>query len=154
MINGKSAELRTGQTYQSGVYFVAEGKTFAANSKQIDRKIWDISNTGISLYQPGQRDQRETGHTGKFCGVYCKAATYVDQANKEAVRIQRVIDQQSGLYCAGRIFSQKGSCQKRRNKLRYRLPTTGCGNKNSHRHIISLSRPISRLFSPHKLLLN
>ena len=154
MINGKSTELGISQAYQPGIYFAAKGKTSAADSRAIDAEIWGFSNTGIPLYAVGKRDQRENGGTGKFCGVYRQVATYTDQADKEIIGVQRAIDQQSGPYCAGRIFSKEGSCQKRRNKLRYHLPMIVCGSKSSRRFTISLFRPTSRLFSLNKFLMN
>lgn len=154
MINGKITELGTGQAYQSGVYIAAEGKTFAANSREVDREVWSVSNTGLSLYKPCKRDQREDGYTGKFRGVYCQTTTLADQADQEIIWIKRSDDQQSGPHCAGRIFSQEGSCQKRRNKLRYHLPMIVCGNKSSRRFTISLFQPTDLLFSLNNLLMN
>lgn len=154
MTNGKIAELGVGQTHQSYVYFAAKGQVPAADSRTVDAEIWSVTNPGLSLYPISKGDQREDGDTGKFCSVYCKTATYTDQADKETIRIQRAIDQQSGPYCAGRVFSKEGSCQKRRNKLRYHLPMTGCGSKSSRRFIIFLFRPTGQLFSLSKILMN
>jgi len=154
MTNGKVAELGVSQTHQPGVYYAAEGQTPAADSKSVDAEIWSIANPGLSLYPISQRDQRKNGDTGKFCGVYRQAATHTDQADKEIIGIQRAIDQQSGPYCAGRIFSKEGSCQKRRNKLRYHLPMIVCGSKSSRRSTISFFQPISQLFSLNNLLMN
>ncbi len=154
MANEKIAEPGVGQTYQPYVYFAAKGKTSAADSSAIDAAIWCLSNTGVSLYRAGKSDHRENGDTGKFCSVYRQAATYTDQTDKETLGIQRVIDQQSGPYCAGRIFSKEGSCQKRRNKLRYHLPMIVCGSKSSRRFTISLFQPTSPLFSLNKFLMN
>ena len=146
MTNGKSTEYGVGQTHQPGVYFAAEEQTSAADSSAIDGKIWGLCKSGVPVYPTGQRDQRENGDTGKFCSVYGKTTTYTDQADKEVIGIQRAIDQQSGPYCAGRIFSKKGSWQKRRNNLRYHLPMIVCGSKSSRMFIIFLSRPASLLF--------
>src|SRR5215204_296961 len=154
MTNGKIAKLRVGQTHQLCVYYAAEGQTPAAGGKSDDAEIWSIASPGLSLYPISQRDQQKDGDTGKFCSVYREAATYTDQADKEIIGIQRAIDQQSGPYCAGRIFSKEGSCQKRRNKLRYHLPMTVCGRKSSRRSTISLFQPISQLFSLNNLLMN
>ena len=154
MKNGKITELGASQTHQPCVYIAAEEKPPAADSGAIDAEIWRISDTGVPLYTPGQRDQRENGDTGKFCSVYRQAATYADQADKETVGIQRIIDQQSGPYCAGRIFSKEGSCQRRSDKLRYHLPTIVYGNKSSPRCIISLFQPTSRQFSLNQILMN
>jgi len=154
MTNGKIAQLGVGQTHQSYIYFAAKGQVPAADSRTVDAEIWSVTNPGLPLYPISKGDQREDGDTGKFCSVYCKTATYTDQADKETIRIQRAIDQQSGPYCAGRVFSEEGSCQKRRNKLRYHLPMTGCGSKSSRRFIIFLFRPSGQLFSMSKILMN
>ena len=154
MINGKSTELGAGQTYQWGIYFASKREAATSDCRAVDEEVWSVSDTGISLYTVGKRDQRENGDTGKFCGIYRQAATYTDQADKETIGVQRAIDQQSGPYCAGRIFSKEGSCQKRRNKLRYHLPMIVCGSKSSRRFTISLFRPTSRLFSLNKFLMN
>ena len=108
MINGKSTELGVGQTHQPGVYLVAKQQASAAYSRKADAEVWSIPGTGIPLYTVSPGDQRENGDTGKFCSLYCKAATYTDQPDKEIIRIRRAIDQQSGSYCAGRIFSKEG----------------------------------------------
>jgi hypothetical protein len=147
MTNGKSTELGVGQTHQPGVYHVAKQQASTAYSRKADAEVWSISGTGLPLYTVSPGDQRENGYTGKFCSVYCKAATYTDQADKEIIGIQRAIDQQSGSYCAGRIFSKEGSCPKRSNNLRYHLPMIVCGSKSSLRFIISLFRPANLLFS-------
>lgn len=154
MINGKITELGIGQTDQPGFYFASEGQASIADSRAVDAALWSISNPGLPLYTIGQRDQRKDGDTGKFCRVYRQAATYTDQADKEIIGIERAIDQQSGTYCAGRIFSQKGSCQKRRNKLRYHLPMIVCGSKSSRRFTISLFQPTDLMFSLNNLLMN
>ena len=141
MINGKSTELRIGQTHQPGIYLVAKQQASVAYSRKADAEVWCISGTGLPLYSVGPGDQRENGDTGKFCGIYSKASTYTDQSDKEIIGIQRAIDQQSGSYCAGRIFSKEGSWQKRSNNLRYHLPMIVCGSKSSLRFIIFLFRP-------------
>ena len=154
MTNGKIAELGVGQTDQLCVCFVAKQQASAVYSRKVDAEVWSISGAGIPLYSVGPGDQRKNGDTGKFCGVYRKAATYTDQSDKEIIGIQTAIDQQSGSYCAGRIFSKEGSCQKRRNNLRYHLPMIVCGSKNSLRFIISLFRPANLFFSPNNLQMN
>lgn len=141
MINGKSTELRIGQTYQPGVYLVAKQQDSAAYSRKADAEVWRIAGTGLPLYTVGAGNQRENGDTGKFCGIYSKASTCTDQPDKEIIAIRRAIDQQSGSYCAGRIFSKEGAWQKRSNNLRYHLSMIGCGSKNSLRFIIFLFRP-------------
>ncbi|SHM24252.1 hypothetical protein SAMN05216311_1212 [Chitinophaga sp. CF418] len=154
MINGKIAEFRVGQTHQPGIFFASEEQTSATYSGAVDEEIWSVPNSGISLYSISQRDQREDGHTGEFRSIYGQIATDTDQTNKEAIRIQRFVDQQSGPYCAGRIFSKEGACQRRRDKLRNHLTMIGCGSKSSHRYIISLFRQVGRLFSVNKILMN
>ena len=154
MINGKSAELRVGQTHQPGVYDVAKQQASAPYSRKADSEVWSISGTGLPLYTVSPGDQRENGYTGKFCSVYCKAATYTDQADKEIIGIQRAIDQQSGSYCAGRIFSKEGPCPKRSNNLRYHLPMIVCGSKSSLRFITFLFRPANLFFSLSKHRMN
>lgn len=154
MANEKITELGIGKTDQLYVYDVAKGQTPASNSGKADTDVWGVFHTGLSLYLVGQRDQRKNGDTGKFCGVYGQTATITNQADKTIIGFQRANDQQSGSYCVGRIFSKSGLCQKRRNKLGYHLPMTGCGSKNSHRFIICLYHPMSQLFSPNNVLLN
>ncbi|WP_315819397.1 reverse transcriptase domain-containing protein [Paraflavitalea speifideaquila] len=154
MINGKITEFGISQTHQPGFCSAAKGQTSAADCRAVDAEVWGISNPGLSLYPISQGNQRKDVDTGKFCRVYRQVATYTDQADKEAIGIQRVIDQQGGPYCAGRIFSKVGSCPKRRNKLRYHLPMTGCGSKSSRRYIISSFPPTGQLFSLNKFLLN
>lgn len=154
MTNGKSTEYGVGQTHQPGVYYAAEEQTSAADSVAVDGKIWCLCKSGVPVYPTGKRDQRENGDTGKFCSVYGKTTTYTDQADKEVIGIQRAIDQQSGPYCAGRIFSKEGSCQKRRNNLRYHLLMIVCGSKSSRRFIIFLFRPANLFFSMNNLQMN
>jgi hypothetical protein len=152
MKNGKITELRIGQTYQRGVRFIAKGNASATDRRAVEAEIWCVTDTGLSLYPTGKGDQRKDGHTGEFCSLHRQVTTNADQAHKEAIEIPEALDQQSGPYCAGRIFSKEGSCQKRTNKLRYHLATTGCGSKSSRKFTISLSHPI--LFSLNKLLMN
>lgn len=154
MINGKITECRTGQAGQSGVCFTTEEQSSSPDSRAFNGDVWSIENPGVSLYSAGQREQREAGYSGSFCGIYRQATTRTDQSDKEVCELQRHIDQQSGSYSAGRIFSKEGSCQKRRNKLRYHLPMIVCGSKSSRRFTISLFRPTSRLFSLNKFLMN
>ena len=154
MTNGKIAELRVGQTDQPCVYFVAKQQASAVYSRKVDAEVWSISGAGLSLYSVGPGDQRKNGDTGKFCSVYCKATTYTDQADKEIIGIHKAIDQQSGAYCAGRIFSKEGSCQKRRNNLRYHLLMIVCGSKSSRRFIIFLFRPANLFFPLNNLQMN
>lgn len=87
MINEKSTELRIGQAYQPGICLVAKQQVSAAYSRKADAEVWHISGTGLPLYTVGPGDQRENGDTGKFCGVYSKAATYTNQSDKEIIGI-------------------------------------------------------------------
>src|SRR5699024_3826813 len=100
MENGKITELGIGKTYQSYFYTASEGQATTGDSRAVEAEVCSVSNPGVSLYSISQRDQREDGDTGKFCGVYSQIATYADQADKEVIRIQRAVDQQSGPYCA------------------------------------------------------
>jgi retron-type reverse transcriptase len=152
MKNGKGTEYRVSETYQQCVHDASKRKASTTDCGEVDREVWCLTSAGLSLYPTGQGDQREDAGARKFCGLYCKTTTNADQAGKEAIEIKEVIDQQSGPYRAGRIFSKEGSCPKRRNKLRYHLPMTGCGSKSFLRSIISLSRPM--LFSLNKLQMN
>jgi len=152
MKNGKSTELGTGQTYQRGIFLASKREAATSDCRAIDGQVWCVSDTGISLYSVGQGDQSENDCTGAFCGFYREIATHADTKDKKTLEIKEVIDQQSGPYCVGRVFSKEGSCPKRRNKLRYHLPMTGCGSKNSLRYIISLFQPMP--FSLNSLQMN
>lgn len=138
MINGTVTELRIGQADQPNFYYASKGKASAADSSAVDAAIWCLSNTSLPIYTTGQRYRRKNGHPGKFCGIYGQVTTYPDQTHKAIVRKERAINQQSGAYRAGRIFSQNWSCQKRRNKLKYHQSMIDCGSKSSLRYIISL----------------
>lgn len=153
MKNGKSTECRVSETYQQCVHHASKRKASATYCGELDREVWNLTSAGVSLYPAGKGNQREDAGAGKFCGLYCKTTTDADQACKEAIEIKEVVDQQSGPYCAGRIFSKEGSCQKRTNKLRCLLAMTGCGSRSSRRFIISLFHP-TMLFSLNKLLMN
>jgi hypothetical protein len=150
MINGKITEFRTGQAHQSGVCFITEGETSFSDSRTFNGDVWSITNPGVSLCSASQREQREVGCSGSFCGIYRQATTGTDQSDKEICELQRHIDQQSGLYSAGRIFSKEGSWQKRRNNLKCHIPMTAYGSKSSLRFIVSLSQsaPLSPLNIP------
>ena len=146
MINGKITECRTGQAGQSGVCFTTEEQSSSPDSRAFNGDVWSITNSGISLCSASQREQREAGCSGSFCGIYRQATTGTDQSDKEICELQRHIDQQSGPYSAGRIFSKEGSWQKRRNNLKCHIPMTAYGSKSSLRFIVSLSQ--STLLSP------
>lgn len=140
MINGKITEFGIGQAHQSGVYFTTERETSISDSRTFDADVWSISNPGVSLCSASQREQWKDGCSGNFCCIYSQTTTWSDQSNKEICKIQRAVDQQSGPYCAGRIFGKEGSWKKRINKLRYHIPMIDCGSKNSRRFIVSLSQ--------------
>jgi len=140
MINGKITEFRTGQAHQSGVCFTTEEQSSSSDSSTFNGDVWSIENPGVSLYSAGQREQREAGYSGSFCGIYRQATTRTDQSDKEVCELQRHIDQQSGSYSAGRIFSKEGSWQKRRDNLKCHIPMTAYGSKSSLRCIVSLSQ--------------
>jgi hypothetical protein len=140
MINGKITEFGTGQAHQPGVCFTTERKASFSDSRTFNGDVWSITNPGVSLCSASQREQREDGCSGNFCGIHRQTTTRTDQSNKEICELQRNIDQQSGPYCAGRIFSKEGSWQKRRNNLRCHIPMTAYGSKSSRRFIVSLSQ--------------
>ena len=152
MTNGKSTELRTGQTYQWDICLTSKRKAAAANCRAADGQVWCVTDTGLSLYSAGQGNQRKNGGSGEFRSLYSEAATDADTKDKKTLEIKEAIDQQSGPYRVGGVFSKEGSCPKRRSKLRYHLPMTGCGSKNSLRYIISLFQPMP--FSPNSLQMN
>ena len=154
MVNGKITELGIGQTDQSCLHDAAKGHCSTANRREVDSEVWGIADTGLSLCKPGKSDQRENGDPGKFCSIYRQTTTLTDQAHQEVIRCSGSDDQQSGPYCAGRIFSKAGSCQERRNKLRYPLSMTVCGSRNSLRSTISLYRSTSPLFSLKRIVMN
>jgi hypothetical protein len=148
MVNGKVAELGTSQTHQPGLRFTEQRKATISDSGSFNGGIWCFSDTGVPVYSASQSEQREDSYSGRFCGVYSQTTTQPDQPGKEICRFQRNVDQQSGPYCTGRIPGKEGSWQKRRNKLRYHLPTIVCGSKNSLRYIISLSLSMTLLLPP------
>jgi hypothetical protein len=140
MVNGKVTELGTSQTHQPCLRFTEQREASISDSGAFNGDVQRFSDTGIPVYSASQSEQGEDSYSGRFCGVYSQTATQPDQPGKEICGFQRDVDQQSGPYCTGRILSKEGAWQKRRNKLRYHLPTIVCGSKNSLRYIISLSR--------------
>jgi len=138
MINGKSTEFRTGQADQPGVYPFVEGEARCGDSGSFNREIRNFFNTSLSLCTAGQGEQWESGCSGSFCGIYGETAAKSDQAGKEVCPFPGNVDKQSGLVSAGRVSVKAGSWQKRRDKLKCRFATTGCGSKSSPRFIISL----------------
>lgn len=154
MTDGKIAEFRTGQTYQSGIHFIAQRQRLFSDSGTFSEKVWSVSNTGLPIRPASQREQRENGYSANCCGIYCQTATYTDHPGKEICKIQRSPDQQNGPYCAGRIFSKAESCQKRRNKLKYHIRMIACGSRNSRRFTICLLRPVPQLLQVNIPLMN
>jgi len=146
MIHGKIAELRTGQTYQSGVHFIKQGQRICSGYRAPNGNVWSVSNSGLPVCSASQGEQHENGYSRNLCRLYRQTTTHPDQSDKEICKIPGDVDQQSGPYCAGRIFSKEGSCQKRRNKLRYHIPLIVCGSKSSRRFTISLFQPTPSLF--------
>jgi hypothetical protein len=139
MIDAKITKFGTGQARKPGVCITAERKTSFADSRTFNGDVWSITNPGVSLCSASEREQREDGCSGSFCGVYSQTTTFTDQSDKEVCEVQRSIDQQCGPYCAGRIFSKQGSWQKRRNNLKCHILMTAFGSKSSPRFIASLS---------------
>ena len=140
MVNGKITEHGTSQTHQSGLHFTEQRKAIISGNRVFNGGVRCFSDPGVPVCSASQSKQRPGSYSGSFCGFYSQTATQPDQSGKEICEVQRYIDQQSGPCCLGRILSKEGSWQKRRNKLRYHLPTIVCGSKNSLRSIISLSR--------------
>lgn len=153
MINGTITERRISQAYQPYVYPASKGHYSTTACGEAGAEVWYISDTGLSLCKSGKRDQRENGDSGKFCGVYRQTTTLTDQAHQEVIRYAESDNQQSGPYCAGRIFSKEGSCQKRRDKLRHPLLMTVCGSRSYLRLTISSSRRTNQ-FSLRRIVMN
>jgi hypothetical protein len=154
MVNGKVAELGISQTDQPGLRFIEQRKATISDSGTFNGGIWCFSDTGVPVYSASQSEQWEDSYSGRFCGFYSQTTTQPDQPGKEICRFQRDVDQQSGPYCTGRISGKEGSCQKRRNKLRYHLPMIVCGSKNSLRFIISSFQPATPMFPSNIALMN
>ena len=136
-INEKIAEFRIGRTDQSGICFIERIQT-ARGGEIINKKVWSIPDTGVSLYSIGQGTQRKDDNTGKFGGIYCEITLQFNQSGKRVGRNSGSYHQQIDKTGAGRIFSEAGKWQKRSNNLRYPVFMTGYGSKSSHRPTISL----------------
>ena len=154
MVNGKVTEPGISQAYQSCSCFTEQGTAAIPDSGTFNEVVPYFSNTGLPVYTTGQREQRAGSYSRSFCGFYSQTTTQPDQPGKAICEVQRDVDQQSGLCCAGRIFSKEGSWQKRRNKLRYHLPMIVCGSKNSLRSFISLFQSTARMFPLNIPLMN
>jgi hypothetical protein len=136
-INEKIAEFRIGRTDQPCICFIERIQT-ARGGEIINKKVWSIPDTGISLYSIGQGTQRKDDNTGKFGGIYCEITLQFNQSGKRVGRNSGSYHQQIDKTGAGRIFSEAGKWQKRSNNLRYPVFMTGYGSKSSHRPTISL----------------
>jgi len=155
MTNGKSAELGTSPADQPGVCLVVKGETYARDSRAINREVWSFPDTGLPVYTASQRKRWESSYSGDGCGIYGETAAEPDQSGKEVCPISGDVDQQSGAGSAGRVPVKAGSWQKRRDKLKCRIATTGCGSKSSLRLTISLyQRPTTALSLPSGVMLN
>ena len=140
MVNGKSTEFGTGQADQSGVCSVVKGEAYCRDSGVFDSQIRGISNTSLPLCTAGQGEQWESGDSGSFCGIYRETTAKSDQTGKEVCPFSGDVDQQGGPGSAGRVSVNGGSWQKRRDKLKCRIASTGYGSKSSLRFTICLSR--------------
>ena len=154
MINEKITEFGVGRTDQSGLRLIGTGETAFRHCRAINGNVWCISDTGLSLCSAGQREQREDRHSGNLCGFYSKTVTQSDWSGKEVCYFTENHDQQSSQGGTGRVFSKDAPWPKRRDKLRYPIPMTACGSKNSHRFTISLSRSSQVSFPPQILSIN
>ena len=155
MTNGKGAELGTSPADQPGVCLVVKGETYARDSRAINREVWSFPDTGLPVYTASQRKRWESSYSGDGCGIYGETAAEPDQSGKEVCPISGDVDQQSGAGSAGRVPVKAGSWQKRRDKLKCRIATTGCGSKSSLRLTISLyQRPTTALSLPSGVMLN
>ena len=160
MINGKNTEFGAGQADQSGVCSVVKGETYFGDSRVFDREIRSFSNTSISLCTASQREQRESGYSGGFCGVYCQTASEPDQTGKKVCTFSRDVDQQVGPGSAGRVSVKAGSsymnasivkpCECDRNKC-HRIAVCGKTASTVRRREAGASVPVSTLRSVSRL---
>lgn len=145
MINGKITEHGAGKTYQSGVCFTEQRQISISGGRASDKKVWGVSNPGVSLCSASQRDERKNGYTRSLRGVYCKNTFQSDRQDKKVCEVQRDLHQQSSQISAGRFFSQERSWPKNRGKLKYHFPTIVCGSKSFLRCIVFCCRPIFKI---------
>lgn len=138
-INEKIAEFGISRTDQPGLCFIERIQT-AGGSGIINKKVWSVPDTGVSLYSIGQGTDRKDDHTGKFGGIYCEITLRLNQPGKGVGRSSGSYHQQSDKAGAGRIFGEAGRWQKRSDNLRYPVSMTGYGSKSSHRPTISSFR--------------
>lgn len=146
MRDGKITELGAGQTHQPGFHSIEQRKRISPHSRTLDEEVWSVLHTGLPLCSASQTQQGEGCYSRNCCGLYRQTTTHSDKTGKEICKIARASDQQCGPYCAGRIFSKQGSCQKRTNKLRCHTCMIACGSKNSRRFTTCLFQSIAQLF--------
>jgi len=149
---GKITELGIGKTYQSGLCFTEERNSTFTSYNSFDGQVWSFQNTGIQIYSAGQRKQRESSYSGKFCGVYRQTPSQSYQESEEVGEFPGNVHQQSGQGSIGRVFIKEKLCPKKRGKLKCHSPTTVCGSKNSLRFTICLPQQM-KLLSPVKIQL-
>ncbi len=139
MIDGKIKEFRICKAYQRGFYIIRQRDDSRSNSKQFSREVWYIKDSGLPLFATGKETSAKASCSGKFCCLYNQVTPQPDRKGKNFCRYKGNDNEQSGQGGAGGFFSNKGSCPKKRGKLRYHSPMTGCGSKSSHRFTIFLS---------------
>lgn len=155
MINGKSTELGTCPADQPGLCLVVKGETYARDSRAINREVRSFCDTGLPVYPASQRKRWEGSYSGDGRCIYGETAAEPDQSGKEVCPISGDVDQQSSTGSAGRVPVKAGSWQKRRDKLKCRIATTGYGSKSSLRLTISLcQRPTIALSLLREVMLN
>jgi hypothetical protein len=154
MINEKITEFGVGRKDQSGARLIGTKETAFRHCGAINGNVWCISDTSLSLCSAGKREQTEDRHSGNLCGIYSETVTQSDWSGKGICYFTENLNQQSSQGSIGRVFSQKTPWPKRRNKLRYLIPMTACGSKNSHRFTISLSQSSQLSFLPQILSLH
>lgn len=146
MINGTIPKHGTGKAYQRGLRFFTKRKIFISGGRTLDEDLRCVPDTGLSLCSSGQRDQVKNDYSGSLNSIYREDSSSLDCQDKKVCKFYRNVYQQSPQRCAGRIFSKDRSWPKKRGKLKYHFPTTGCGSKSSLRFTIFLFQPITRSF--------
>ena len=154
MVNEKITEFGVSRKDQPGTYLVGTGETAFRHCSAINGYVWRITDTGLSLCSASQGECGENRYPGNLCGLYSKTVTQSDWWGKEICYLTENHDQQSSQGGTGRVFSKDAPWPKRRNKLRYPIPMTACGSKNSHRFTISSSQTSLASFPSQILLLH
>ena len=139
MIDGKITEFRTCKAGQRGFSVIRQRNGAISYSQQFSREVWYIKDSGLPLFATGKEQSAKASYSGKFCSLYGQVTPQPDRKGKNFCRYKGNDNEQSGQGGTGRFFSNKGSCPKKRGKLRYHSPMTGCGSKSSHRFTIFLS---------------